>query len=70
MIQPKRRKSVFARGSMLAEIVFVGEGPGENEDLTGLPFVGAAGQLLDKMIVAMGFAPDEAASRRFFLCRS
>ena len=64
-----RTKSVFARGSMLAEIVFVGEGPGENEDLTGLPFVGAAGQLLDKMIVAMGFAPDDVYVCNVVKCR-
>lgn len=54
---------------MLAEIVFVGEGPGENEDLTGLPFVGAAGQLLDKMIVAMGFAVDDVYVCNVVKCR-
>lgn len=50
-----RSRTVFARGNPNSEIVFVGEGPGYNEDQQGLPFVGAAGQLLDKMIVAMGY---------------
>lgn len=54
----KLRKSakqvVFGEGSPNARLVFVGEGPGSEEDRTGRPFVGAAGQLLDKMIGAMG----------------
>ena len=45
---------VFGEGSPEARLVFVGEGPGAEEDRTGRPFVGAAGQLLDKMIGAMG----------------
>src|SRR5262245_8011535 len=47
VLHEKRTKSVFARGAPDAELVFVGEGPGRDEDLQGLPFVGAAGQLLD-----------------------
>lgn len=50
-----RTQTVFSRGSAEAELVFVGEGPGEQEDLRGEPFVGRAGQLLDKMVAAMGF---------------
>ncbi len=53
-----RRKTVFARGNPLAELCFVGEGPGAEEDASGLPFVGKAGQLLDRMIVAMGLDPE------------
>lgn len=48
-----RTNVVFGQGNPLAQLVFVGEGPGAEEDKTGLPFVGAAGELLNKMIVAM-----------------
>ena len=47
---------VFGEGSPVAELMFIGEAPGEQEDLTGRPFVGRAGQLLEKMIQAMGFS--------------
>ena len=43
-----RRNVVFGVGVPTAEVLFVGEGPGENEDLQGEPFVGRGGQLLDK----------------------
>lgn len=46
----KRTKTVFGEGNPNAEIMFVGEGPGEDEDLSGRPFVGKAGQLLTKII--------------------
>lgn len=52
-----RTNTVFARGSETARIAFVGEAPGADEDAQGVPFVGRAGQLLDKMIVAMGLDP-------------
>ncbi|MGE0787929.1 MAG: uracil-DNA glycosylase [Sandaracinaceae bacterium] len=58
-----RTKSVFARGNPSASVMFVGEGPGYHEDQRGLPFVGKAGQLLDKMIAAMGLGADE-----FYIC--
>lgn len=45
-----RHKVVFGTGNENADILFVGEGPGEQEDLTGLPFVGPAGKLLDDML--------------------
>ncbi len=45
---------VFGDGSPDAKIVFVGEAPGKNEDLQGLPFVGAAGRFLDEMLAAIG----------------
>lgn len=64
-----RNKSVFARGNPDAELVFVGEGPGRDEDLQGAPFVGAAGQLLDRMIAAMGFAQDEVYICNVVKCR-
>src|SRR3989338_2029497 len=47
---------VFGDGSADAEIVFVGEAPGKNEDLQGLPFVGAAGKFLNEMLTSIGFA--------------
>ena len=45
---------VIGKGSKKADIMFIGEGQGEQEDLQGVPFVGAAGQLLDKMLLAAG----------------
>jgi len=64
-----RTKSVFARGSEHAELVFVGEGPGRDEDTSGLPFVGAAGQLLDKMVAAMGYGRDDVYICNVVKCR-
>lgn len=52
-----RTTTVFARGNPEAKLCFIGEAPGQDEDEQGLPFVGRAGQLLDKMIVAMGLDP-------------
>ncbi len=52
-----RTNVVFARGNPEAKLVFIGEAPGADEDAQGLPFVGRAGQLLDKMIAAMGLDP-------------
>ena len=48
-------QSVFSDGTPTARLVFIGEAPGRDEDLQGVPFVGAAGKLLTKMIEAMGF---------------
>ncbi len=64
-----RTKSVFARGNPQSEIVFVGEGPGRDEDLQGEPFVGRAGQLLDRMIVAMGYGRDDVYICNVVKCR-
>src|ERR1700722_18651083 len=54
-----RTNIVYGVGNPQAELVFVGEGPGADEDLKGEPFVGRAGQLLDKMIEAMGLKRSE-----------
>jgi uracil-DNA glycosylase len=54
-----RTNTVFSRGNPEAKLVFVGEAPGADEDEQGLPFVGRAGQLLDKMIGAMGLDPEK-----------
>ena len=51
------------------DIMFIGEGPGANEDAQGRPFVGAAGQLLDKMIVAMGYTREEVFIANIVKCR-
>ncbi len=48
-----RHNVVFGVGNPKAKVLFVGEGPGENEDLQGEPFVGRGGQLLDKMLTAV-----------------
>jgi DNA polymerase len=64
-----RTKSVFGEGDVDASIFFIGEGPGENEDLTGRPFVGKAGQLLDKMIIAMGLRRDQVFIANIVKCR-
>lgn len=53
-----RNKTVFSRGNPKAKLCIVGEAPGADEDEQGLPFVGRAGQLLDKMIGAMGLSPE------------
>ncbi len=64
-----RTQTVFARGNGSAALCFVGEGPGADEDAQGLPFVGKAGQLLDKMIAAMGFDRDEIYVANICKCR-
>jgi DNA polymerase len=51
-----RTKFVFGVGNPQADIVFVGEAPGRDEDLQGEPFVGRAGQLLDKILAAIKFS--------------
>ena len=64
-----RTQTVFGEGDPEAAIFFVGEGPGENEDLTGRPFVGRAGQLLDKMIAGMGLAREQVFIANVCKCR-
>jgi len=64
-----RRKIVFGDGSPTARLMFVGEGPGADEDAQGLPFVGKAGQLLNNMIAAMGLARAEVYIANIVKCR-
>jgi uracil-DNA glycosylase len=64
-----RTQTVFARGTTSSGIVFVGEGPGADEDAQGLPFVGKAGQLLDRMIEAMGLQRDDVYICNVVKCR-
>ncbi|MBL8936979.1 MAG: uracil-DNA glycosylase [Archangium sp.] len=64
-----RSTIVFGSGNPRAELVFVGEGPGEEEDRQGVPFVGKAGQLLTKMIEAMKFSRDDVYICNVVKCR-
>jgi uracil-DNA glycosylase family 4 len=64
-----RTQTVFGSGNPSAKIVFIGEGPGREEDLQGLPFVGRAGQLLTKILAAMGLARDEVYITNMVKCR-
>jgi uracil-DNA glycosylase family 4 len=65
----KRTNIVFGAGSAKAELVFVGEGPGHDEDIQGLPFVGRAGKLLTQMIEAMGLRRDDVYICNVVKCR-
>ncbi len=65
----KRTNIVFGVGNPKAELMFVGEAPGHDEDLKAEPFVGRAGQLLTKMIAAMGFSRDDVYIANIIKCR-
>jgi len=65
----RRTQTVFSRGTGKSGLCFVGEGPGADEDLQGAPFVGAAGQLLDRMIAAMGIERDDVYVANIVKCR-
>jgi uracil-DNA glycosylase len=64
-----RRNIVFGEGAMNARLMFVGEGPGADEDASGRPFVGAAGQLLDKIIGAIGLKREDVYIANVVKCR-
>ncbi len=64
-----RNKIVFGVGNPAARLMFVGEGPGADEDAQGLPFVGRAGQLLNNMITAMGLKREECYIANVVKCR-
>jgi DNA polymerase len=64
-----RMKFVFGEGHPAARLMFVGEGPGRDEDLQGRPFVGRAGELLDKMIGAIGLRREETYIANVVKCR-
>jgi uracil-DNA glycosylase family 4 len=64
-----RHTIVFADGDPNARLMFVGEGPGADEDASGLPFVGRAGQLLNNMIAAMGLKREEVYIANVVKCR-
>jgi uracil-DNA glycosylase len=65
----QRTHVVFGEGNPAARLMLVGEGPGANEDITGRPFVGAAGQLLDKILASVGFTREEVFIANVVKCR-
>jgi len=65
----QRRSVVFGEGNPDARVVFVGEGPGEEEDKSGRPFVGRAGELLTKMIEAVGWRREDVYICNIVKCR-
>ncbi|MDL2273100.1 uracil-DNA glycosylase [Oscillospiraceae bacterium OttesenSCG-928-G22] len=64
-----RTNVVFGVGNPAAEVLFIGEGPGEQEDLKGEPFVGRAGKLLDDMLKMIGLARDDVFIANIVKCR-
>ena len=68
-LHKQRNKIVFGVGNPHAELVFVGEGPGHDEDVQGLPFVGRAGKLLTQMIEAMGLQREDVYICNIVKCR-
>jgi DNA polymerase len=64
-----RTKTVFGEGDPDAKIMFIGEAPGETEDHTGRPFVGRAGDLLNRMIAGMGLKREEVFIANIIKCR-
>lgn len=68
-LHQRRTNIVFGEGNPKAKLVFVGEGPGEEEDKQGRPFVGRAGQLLTKIIAAMGLKRSDVYICNVVKCR-
>lgn len=68
-LHERRTKIVFGEGNPGADLVFIGEGPGADEDATGRPFVGRAGQLLDKIIAAIGLRREDVYISNIVKCR-
>jgi uracil-DNA glycosylase len=69
-IGSQRQHNVYGEGDPCARLMVVGEGPGETEDVLGRPFVGRAGQLLDKMLAAIGLAREEVYICNVVKCRA
>lgn len=64
-----RRNAVPGEGNREADVMLIGEGPGQVEDETGRPFVGPAGQLLDRMLAAIGHGREDVYIANVFKCR-
>ena len=64
-----RQNVVLGEGNLHAALMFIGEGPGAQEDATGRPFVGAAGQLLDRMLAAIGMTREQVYICNIVKCR-
>jgi DNA polymerase len=69
ILHSTRNKFVFGSGSAEAKIMFVGEAPGKNEDLQGLPFVGRAGDILDKLLATIDMKRNEVFIANVLKCR-
>lgn len=68
-LHSKRTNVVFGKGNKNADLMFVGEGPGKDEDLQGKPFVGRAGQLLDRILEASGIDVKDVYIGNIVKCR-
>ena len=68
-LSQSRTQVVFGVGSPHADLMFVGEAPGFHEDKQGIPFVGAAGQLLTKLLAGIGIAREDAYIANVLMCR-
>ena len=68
-LSKSRTNLVFGKGNVNADIVFVGEAPGKNEDLQGEPFVGRSGKLLDKILEAINLSRDDVYILNVLKCR-
>jgi len=64
-----RTQTVFGQGDPAAGLMFIGEGPGQNEDEQGLPFVGRAGDMLNKQITALGLTREQVYIANVVKCR-
>ncbi len=64
-----RKNIVFGVGNENAKIMFIGEGPGADEDLKGIPFVGKAGKLMDKAFLALGIKKEDVYIANIVKCR-
>jgi DNA polymerase len=69
VLHAKRRQTVPGQGNFHPDILFIGEGPGEDEDKQGLAFIGRAGQLLTRLITRMGYTRDEVFIANIVKCR-
>lgn len=69
-LSQSRTNTVFASGDPYSPLMLVGEGPGENEDATGLPFVGRAGKLLDDILAAVDLTRDQVYLTNTVKCRA
>ena len=69
VLHTERRQAVPGQGSIHPDILFVGEGPGEDEDKQGLAFIGRAGKLLTRLITRMGYTRDEVFIANIVKCR-
>mgnify|MGYP000891462721 CR=1 FL=1 len=68
-LRQSAKNVVFGEGSPRADIMFIGEGPGAEEDRLGHPFVGAAGRLLDRILAAAGWSREEIYIANIVKCR-